>query len=125
MTRRERLAKLEAVERAGGVWLYGRRYPAEIGALLLKAPAHLSRNEADTLYRYRYEHDAGYRAARDRGVPIRALELMLEVLARRDFRTSPGYEDMPATVARELLSRDDASQAAKQQAQRYLRDYEA
>jgi hypothetical protein len=119
------LAKLEAVERAGGVLVYGRRYPAEIRALLLKAPAHLSRNEADTLHRYRYEHDAGYREARDRVVPIRALELMLEVIARRDFRTSPGYEDMPATVARELLSRDDASQAAKQQAQRYLRDYEA
>ncbi len=125
MTRKARLAKLEAVERTGGVWVYGRRYPEEIAALLLKSPAHLSRNEADTLHRYRYEHDTGYREARDRVVPIRALELMLEVIARRDFRTSPGYEDMPATVARELLSRDDASPEAKQQAQRYLRDYEA
>ncbi len=123
MTRKARLAKLEAAPRTRDVWVYGRRYPEEIAALLLKSPAHLSRNEADTLHRYRYEHDTGYREARDRVVPIRALELMLEVIARRDFRTS--YEDMPATVARELLSRDDASPEAKQQAQRYLRDHEA
>lgn len=125
MTRRTRLEKLEAAPRAGGVVVYGERYPADIAPLMLKAPAYLTRDEARALHSYRYEHDAGYRAMSDKPVPIRALEVMLEALARRDFVTSSGYEDMPAVVSRELLSRDDASPKAKEQARRYLRDYEA
>lgn len=125
MSLKRRLESLEG--HTGGVVVYGERYPADIAPLLLKAPAHLSRDEARALHSYRYEHDAGYRAISDKPVPIRALELMLEVLVRRDFVTSNGCEDMPAVVSRELLGRDDTSPKAREQARRYLdgREYEA
>lgn len=118
MSLKRRLENLEGHTK--GRMVYGQHYPADIAPLMLKAPAHLSRDESRKLHSYRYDHDAGYRAMSDKPVPVRALEIMLEAVVRRDFITSEGYEDVPDMVAWELLGRDDASPEAKERAQRYL-----
>lgn len=115
-----RLDKLDARPAHGYVNVYGTLYPPAIAKLLTTAPAYLTRAEADELRRYRYEHDAGYRELSDRPIPTRALEVTLEVLVRRDFVVSEGYETLPGEVARELLARPDASLEATEQARRYL-----
>ncbi len=115
---KRRLENLEGYTRSGMV--YGQQYPADLAPLMLRAPAHLSRDESRKLHSYRYDHDAGYRVMSDKPVPIRALEIMLEALVRRDFITSEGYEDVPDVVARELLGRDDTSPEARERVQRHL-----
>ncbi len=51
---------------------------------------------------------------------IRALEIMLEALERRQLPLPPEHPGMPQVIARDLLSRDDASPEARERAQRYL-----